>query len=334
MRLKGRRSRQPSSSSARVCLEHRNTHCTDGSGNLNGGGLPKSGIEVEYLDFLEEKLAAVIAESRAEMVDATMHKSAASNAINSSMEDLTSAFNLLSFYNAKKELLGTIGQWNAHPTILQGNNNYITAGYIGTYRKYMEEKHAGVHVFMNGILGGVFAKKEFIASKNPFYFEGADIYDTDVREDEYLKMVGVGYQLYKAASNALSMKAIVETESINLETFEFSTKNKNILFKLALRTDVLEDRGHSSKIIESKFYHLKIGSQSLLFVPGEITPEAYLELEAQMDLERTLPIGIANDWLGYILTREQWDDSEYSYFKTLAVSKRLLQSMKDAVKKQ
>ena len=37
-----------------------------------------------------------------------------------------------------------------------------------------------------------------------------------------------------------------------------------------------------------------------------------------------MPIGIGNDWLGYLLTHDQYHDSKYKYFKTLAVSDEIL----------
>ena len=72
---------------------------------------------------------------------------------------------------------------------------------------------------------------------------------------------------------------------------------------------------------------MSLGEQRFIFVPGEITPEAFSQLASVIGDRRSIPVGITNDWLGYILTSAQYHEEEYKYFKALSVSSKVLPSM-------
>lgn len=290
------------------------------------GNLPFSGIDEDYLEYLENQITAAIIESIEGMIKVKIFRSGGHVINKSSLVSQTSRLFNFWFYDGDR-LVGTVSHWSAHPTMLAADNNYISAGYVGSYRYEMEKRYGGVHIFLNGLLGGVFPLGETVAGRDPFLTPGADIYDLDVNINEYLKMVGVGFDLFEQATLGRQDKIELQQTDLNFKKYSFSVQNENRLFKLALRLKVLEDRGHRYSVIKSQLYSVSLGEQRFIFVPGEITPEAFSQLASVIGDKRSIPVGITNDWLGYILTSAQYHEEEYKYFKALSVSSKLLSSM-------
>jgi hypothetical protein len=306
------------------------------------GNLPFSGIDDDYLDFLEMTVAKSIYEASLSLEEVVVEKTMSNVDTTSPDTDFTSKLYNLWFINKKKEIVGSLSQWNAHPTILDGKNNYISASYLGPYRYFMNEKYSGTHILVNGMLGNVFTGKVTMAEEDPFLSYSSDIYDPDVDVEEYLKVIGLGLELAESSASVfgtIDMSKIEEkfenntSDNIYLKTYKFKARNKNALFKTALRLGVLERRSGSSMNIKSEYSHMKIGEHNLMFVPGEISPKAMIKLSKAVGVSGDfITAGISNDWLGYILTKKQHSEDEYKYFKTLSVSSSLLRTMECAAK--
>ena len=300
------------------------------------GNLPFSGIDDDYLDSIEEKIAGSIFKAINNMNFVQVNKTVSDVATRSPIPNLTSKLYNIWFSDVYGKIVGSLSQWNAHPTILDGKNNYISAGYVGAFRHHMKRSFGGFHMFLNGMLGNVYAAYIEEADKDPFDGANKSIYDPDVPVEKYLQMVGLGEKLAKVS--AASLAAYVQkpskidsnrpNDNITLKTFYFKTRNKNALFKSALKLRVIERRREGHFFIKSELSYLKIGSIDLIFVPGEITPTATIKVAEALGLEEGfLIIGIANDWLGYILTKEQYEQESYKYFKLLSISDKIVDKM-------
>lgn len=296
------------------------------------GALPHTGRSKTYMRHMESQIIASIVDAMnaIEEVSVSVSKSILENV--SSGQEITKEVNTLWFKNKNAEVVGTITQWNAHPVMLGHKNNFVSAGFVGTYRKLMSNKFDAVHVYLNGLLGNVFPKDFGSNFKDPFVEEGKTIYDEDVDVNDYLKMVGVGSKLFDSVISGYEDAKTVSVNAAEVSEFKFSGRNKNILFKAGLKLDVLEGRDHKKRYIKSSLFELKLGEVSYLFVPGEIMPEAFLELQNLRPESKFFPVGIANDWIGYILNEEQTDDDDYDYFKLLSTSDDILEDMKEGFK--
>lgn len=295
------------------------------------GALPFSGIDEEYVNFMETEIVSAVGQAISTMTDVNVYSSKSNVSTLSTDVPRTSILN--SFWFAEKStgrLIGSFSQWNAHPTILGINNRYISAGYFGAYREYLEKSLEGVHILFSGILGGVYSDPTKTVSKDPFDDGTGSVFDPEVALDDYLLMASAGKSLSDSVYKSYAGRQIEEFSSLSLRKIDFKLSNENNLFRLAMRFNVLEPRNHAVSTIESSYYELNLGEISLLMVPGEIFPEAFEVLENLSTAKRVIPIGIANDWLGYIMTEQQFKDPEFEYFTTLSVSQSLLQTMIDA----
>lgn len=296
------------------------------------GPLPKSGRDWDYIDMMEAQVARSIVAAIESLKPATISSSRGSLENKSQSVDLSSIFNTLWFEDENGNTLGTITQWNGHPTMLGGDNRFISAGYPGAFRNYMSKNFSGVHIYLNGLQGDVYPLPVMSVKEDPFGSQGDGIHDPKVNFEDYLKVASVGYNLFTGVKNSMSQKSKIDTVALKHKKISFKTKNKNILFRTALNTGVLEDREGSSRKIRSAIEIVSISDFNYVFVPGEITPEAFDLIEDRLINKLNYsgvfsPVGIANDWLGYMLTDEQYDDDHYKYFKTLAASSSLMSDL-------
>ena len=129
-------------------------------------------------------------------------------------------------------------------------------------------------MYLNGLQGDVYPLPVMSVDEDPFGSLDDGIHDPKVNYDDYLKVASVGYNLF--AGVKLSKKDNIETLDLRHRKIPFKTKNKNILFRTALNTGVLEDREGSSRKIRSATEIVSISDFNYVFVPGEITPGFFL----------------------------------------------------------
>lgn len=296
------------------------------------GALPSSGVDPDYLDEISAKIGKAAFEAMGTAEKVSVSHSTGEILNTSDDPEVNAVSNTFWFERANGEVKATLTQWNAHPTVLGGDNHYFSAGFVGPFRAYMSKKFPGTHLYFNGILGGVFPPDLAPAAEDPFETENGSIYDPGVELSVYLQMTAVGKALSDNIFAQYAQKSPVNlSKGLQVKRFDFSVNNDNFLYRLAMRLDILEDRGHRSSVIESHFSVFDFGEFSFLAIPGESFSEPYKILAKAVKRKNVIPIGIAGDWLGYIMTEDQYNDPEYDYFKTLSPSAEALSKMLEAV---
>jgi hypothetical protein len=223
---------------------------------------------------------------------------------------------------------GLIVQWNCHPESLGGKNLEITADFPWATIAALEKEHGCPVVYLSGAVGGLMSNppgRIFDDSGKELgdgNFEYASRYGEAVAQLANRAIaVPVHNSLYRAAR---TRGVIVRTGFVWTGDF------------LKLGGPMTPETADQESAIESEVACLRLGELHVACIPGELYPElvygkfqepvaegadfpdALLEptVAALMPGNKWLLIGLANDELGYIIPKRQWDKSPpYAYGK-------------------
>jgi hypothetical protein len=218
---------------------------------------------------------------------------------------------------------GTLISWANHPETLWSKNLLISSDFPHYFREGVESKVGGTCVYFNGAVGGLLCTHPSIAIKDPI--TGKEIF-----EPSYEKTEALGSTLASIAANAIqnSTDSISEA-AINLQAKTLVLPFKNSMFRIAAMIGLM-DRGMTGRWkVRTEMAALQIGPASILTIPGEIYPELInggivapegqdfdmepLEippLRSEMPGKFKFVFGLANDEIGYIIPKSEWDNEE------------------------
>lgn len=229
--------------------------------------------------------------------------------------------------------VGSIVSWANHPETVWSRNTEITADYPGYLRDALEKGVAesgttteagvgGTHLFINGAVGGLMSTTPKVIVEDPYTKK-------KFMEPSHEKAQALGRQLASRIlprlrtpnSNATNQMSI----ALRARTLELPLDNR--MFLLASMLGLL-DRGHVRwQTMRTEVALASFGDISLVCIPGEIYPEI---VNGRIDkppgadfgidpvevpyLRRLMPgkmkfvVGMANDEIGYIIPKSEWDE--------------------------
>jgi hypothetical protein len=228
--------------------------------------------------------------------------------------------------------IGTIVGWADHPETPWGKNTEITADFCGYLRDTLEHGFTndghllakgvgGIHLYINGAVGGLMTTHPSVTVHDPYLQQ-------DFKTPSHEKARAVGHQLA-----ARILPVLAETNSapsefasigIRARTIEMPVDNNMFLAAGYLG---LIDRGYVHwKKMQTEVALVTIGGASIACVPGEIYPEivnggvehppgadfdiAPVEVPSLRELMPggvKFVFGLANDELGYLIPKSEWD---------------------------
>ena len=236
------------------------------------------------------------------------------------------------------KVLGSLVAWADHPETLWSNNllsssdfpHYVREGVEkGVFNgdTLMKPGIGGICVYVNGAVGGLMTTHPSLPVKDPF--TGAEY-----NEPTFEKAEAQGKHLALLALNAMENPAeIIETASISAIVRTLPMKIDNPMFKLGAALGVMKRGTMGWMKMRSELAVISIGPLSLVTIPGEIYPEL---VNGQVDapegndfgvkpieippIREMMPgkykfvLGLANDEIGYIIPKSQWDEkAPYTY---------------------
>jgi hypothetical protein len=240
---------------------------------------------------------------------------------------------LMLFTNpTNRHVIGSIVGWGNHPETPWGKNTEITADFPGYLRTALEEGLVydgavkvpglgGTHLFVNGAVGGLMTTHPTVTVHDPFLNE-------DLSKPSHEKARAVGYNLARRVLDRISVTNSpgVESTAIGIRARTIGLPLGNPAFMLAplLR---LVDRGHMKwRTVRTEIAFVTIGDASIACLPGEVYPEIVnggierapggdfdIEPLEVPPLRELMPgkvkfvFGLANDEIGYIIPKSEWD---------------------------
>lgn len=239
---------------------------------------------------------------------------------------------------ADNELGGILVQWNCHPESLGRRNTLVTADFTGYTVAALSAKSVCPVAYFSGALGGLMSNPgdkirnsagQLLDDGN---FEYAQLYGEAVAE-----LAGQALQHCQPVTLTpfvISSKAI--TVPIENQVYRAAREIGVLRREARAWTGDPESRGDvegngvagSPMAVETEVAYLRLGDVHVACIPGELYPElvygriqdppdpgadfpdALLEPAVTKILPGTkwLLFGLANDEIGYIIPRRQWDE--------------------------
>jgi hypothetical protein len=306
---------------------------------LWGESYLKSGVNPEYMDYLKRQTALSIDQAASSLQKASLKYAINENDALSVVMDTRKPY----VYDAglrmiqavsleSGETLGTLVAWADHPETLWSKNLDITSDFPHFIREGMEKGvysgdsliiagKGGISVYFNGAVGGLMTTHPSLEVKDHFSHEA-------FKEPGFDKAKAQGDYLAFLALSALdSSNHVVDKAGISLRAKSITVAFQNPYFRLGALLGVL-NRGMTGWMkARSEMAAFSIGPAHFVTVPGEIYPEIVnggVEapegqdfviqpqevpfIRAQMKGEINFLFGMANDMVGYIIPKSQWDE--------------------------
>jgi hypothetical protein len=228
------------------------------------------------------------------------------------------------------ETIATLLNWGNHPETLGGRNPHITADFCGYWRDGVEkgvpapngvEGMGGMCLYFQGMVGGLMTQLELEVPHR----DGARKF----KEDSFEKAEALGQNLAVKTVNALRSAGMWKNEKPRVAVAAKSIYGPTRgMFRVAIALGLIHPGVFWPFNARSELDVVRIGDVEMLTIPGELYPEIAdggienppgadfpsdpLEVpplrKDVMEGKMRMIIGLANDEIGYIIPRSQWDE--------------------------
>jgi hypothetical protein len=242
--------------------------------------------------------------------------------------------------------IGLVVQWNCHPETLGSKNTEISADFVGATVKYLSARHRCPVVYLTGTVGGLMSS---------LGVEIKDDAGRLLADGTWAKNERYGQRVGELADRALADAKPLRLTPFLVRSRPVFLPLDNKLYLLARQLGVLDrqafvwsgdpDRadpaaaktGDKRLCLQTEIGWLRLGDLEVAAIPGEIYPELVLDkvqdppdpgadfpkapiepaVYKQMHGPYRMLIGLANDEIGYIIPKRQWDaEPPYCYGRT------------------
>lgn len=300
----------------------------------------RGGVDPAYRQRLEEQIARAArqAERAARSMTARIGTLQAPELLHDNREPYIKHDELIALEFRRSDQdrpAGIVVQWNCHPETLGSDNTRISADFVGFAVKELQEKYGVPVVYLTGTVGGLMTslKVPIRDAKGKPLADG-----TFDKTERYGRLVG------QRAATALEQAKPLQWAPLAVHDRTVYLPLANQLYLLARQLGVLDRQAfvwtgdpYRAKpfapkspqlCLRTEIAWLQLGDLSLAAIPGEIYPELVLGKvqnppdpgadfpHAPMEpaIYQQLPgpyrmiVGLANDEIGYIIPKRQWDE--------------------------
>jgi len=213
-------------------------------------------------------------------------------------------------YDLQGRLIGSLMNWGCHPMVMGPQNTKITSDYPGAYYRIMEEDLGGIHMYLNSSLGATVHPQN---PDHPFEIIG-DEWGTWEDVERF------GRVLAEDVKDLLAVAEPVPCCDLELVAKTVYGKLENPFFSLVSWLDLIpREMPPLGGEGESAVIAFSIGDVRFCTVPGELSPNIGLAARDIMGGSHGFLITLGMDWVGYIMTEEQYRNLLYIYFSVLSV---------------
>lgn len=309
---------------------------------LWGGSYFTSGVDPEYASFVKKQAVQSIIAACAHLRPAKIRIAQDLTGALPMLEDTRKpevfdpGLRLIQLLDAEADsTLGTLVAWANHPETMWSDNLLLSSDFPHHVRESFEKgvKHGGLNlaeglggicVYLNGAIGGLMTTRPKIPIADPF----ADTVYTTVSVE---KIRAQGQQLALLGLQALEKfpNAFDRVRGLSLQVKTIEIPLQNPMFRLAASLGVIQRSMPRWLSARSEVAALSFGPVTIACMPGEIYPEIVnggIASPAGQDfpsepvevppVRSLMPgqfkfiIGLANDEVGYVIPRSEWDEKE------------------------
>ncbi len=299
----------------------------------------KSGVDPQYKELVKQKIAtSVIAATKnlrpARLLFAENHTHG--DAIVKDTREPQVKDSGIRVMQAVSEIdqsvIATVVSMGNHPETIWSSNLLISSDFPHYLREALEENYGGMGIFVQGCLGGLMCTHPSLSVIHP-------VSGDTLQEVSWEKVEAVGRIIADGAIEALKNPVEVMNEGINLRASTIRLRLDNDLFFLAAAMGIFNTGMSGWRTIRSEIAAWTIGPATFATVPGELYPEIANggveapqngdfmltqpiespSIRSQMNSPFTFVFGLANDEIGYIIPKSQWDvKAPFAYGKEKA----------------
>lgn len=331
------------------------THNHEGPDTLGlwGPTALQSGVDPKYVKGVEEQIVAAIkaADGAKKAVSSQIGRESAPELLHDAREPYVKHDELvaLEFRDKADKLAGLVVQWNCHPETLESKNKQLSADFVGYTVKHLQDKYHCPVVYLTGTVGGLMTSMHLEIKSA----DGKKV----LEEGSYEKTERYGQLLGEAAERALKKAKPIKLTPLEVKTRALFLPVDNKLYLVAQKLGVFhreaflwqddpykaellkENDSGKRQCIKTELGLLRCGDLEIALIPGEIYPELMLDkvqdpvdpgadfpdapiepaIYKQMKGPQRMIVGLANDEIGYIIPKRQWDEKPpFCYGRTKA----------------
>jgi hypothetical protein len=301
----------------------------------------QSGVDAAYMKFLREQLVKSVHEAEAgcKPVSVRLGSARAPELLHDGREPYIKHDDLVAvqFLDKTGKPTGIVVQWNCHPETLGGKNTQLSADFVGATVNHLSAKYGCPVAYFTGTVGGLMTSLH-VEVKDP---NGRPLADGTVEKTErYGRLIG------ELAERALTDSKPIRLTPLAAHRLDVFVPLDNKLYLMGRQLGVLtrapfvwagdpykaapaNDKTESKRLcIRTEVGWLQLGELSVALIPGEIYPELVLDkvqdppdagadfpdaaiepaIYKRMPGPHRMLIGLANDEIGYIIPKRQWDE--------------------------
>lgn len=319
------------------------THNHEGPDTIGiwGPTLMKSGVDPLYMKYVESQIVKAVqsADNAAGPVKAKIGAAKAPDLVDDSREPYIKHDELVAveFLHANTgKPAGIIVQWNCHPETLEGRNTKVSADFVHYTVKYLQTHYHCPVVYLTGTVGGLMTSMHLEISDR----EGRRLgHGTMEKTERYGQLIG------ELADIAIGTAKSAELTPLYVRSRIVYVPMDNRGFQVMRRAGILARHGYAWSgdpykaellgekasaerlCLRTEVAWLRFGQLDVAAIPGEIYPELVLDkvqdppdpgadfpdapiepaIYKQLRGPYRMIIGLANDEVGYILPKRQWD---------------------------
>jgi hypothetical protein len=319
------------------------THNHEGPDTLGLWSPFKEGVDRDYLKRVEDAADAAVKKAEAALrpAAARLGTAKAPQLLHDSREPYVKHDELVALRLHEPDgarNVGLVVQWNCHPETLDSKNTEVSADFVGYTVAHLERKHGCPVVYLSGTVGGLMTSLHVeVKDEN-----GRKLADgTFEKTERYGRLVGELADAALASAKPLRLTPLAaRSRSVFLPV-------DNKTYQVAWRAGILRREGFLWKgdpyraapagdkpdakarlCVRSEVALLRLGELDVAAIPGEIYPELVLDrvqdppdpgadfptapiepaIYKQLRGPHRMLVGLANDELGYIIPKRQWDE--------------------------
>jgi len=274
-----------------------------------------SGVNPDYMEYLQKQIVACILEAQRTMQPAKLllgqaeipPKGVSRNVRVPTLIDHTLGF--MQFVDTNDKSIANVVNFTAHPEVLWSDSKYITADYVASVYREVDSELGGITLFINGALGGM------VTVDN----RGEDGEDRNTfSEAERIGNI-VAQKAIEAAANAQKQES---TDIVFLHG-AVRVPMENPGFLMLTEAGILPKEMFRNGYVETEVNVIQIGDAQIATFPGEVLPKLGLRVKDAMSVPYKFVFGLANDELGYIIPAEDFSNELYDYERSMSVGSQI-----------
>jgi Neutral/alkaline non-lysosomal ceramidase, N-terminal len=320
------------------------THNHEGPDTLGlwGQNPFKSGVDPDYLKQVEAGIVKAVKDADAARQEAAAHIGTANapELLHDGREPYVKHDELVAIRFSDPDghkPIGVLVQWNCHPETLDSKNNQVSADFVASTVSALRKSQQCPVVYLTGTVGGLMTslKVEIKGASGELLKDGT-----------FEKTEAYGRRVAALADRALETAKPITLVPLEARTREILLPIDNKVYQLGWQLGVLKRNAYlwngdaftatrteapdlkKPTALATEVGYLKLGDLEVAAIPGEIYPELVLgkvqdppdpgadfpdapiepSIYGQFTAKHRMLIGLANDEIGYIIPKRQWDE--------------------------